>query len=159
MEKDIGMVMGSFSVYIISLAESERVGEIGEKLKLFENAVVNEVGDERARKIWSTDRDITARESLMRSIHCVSKVAWWLSDPSTLPLAEDALSKLQIRNQDCDPIWLYLKWRLQKTKGNSELADFYLKKLLDPNGKIGYTQFRYLRRHLGESAFQKHKMP
>ena len=137
----------TFQFYLFALLELERPERMGEILKAYEASIVKWFGEAAWTQAWTNEEDRGVAKQY-REIYRVAKAAWWLADPKTVPLAEEYVAETQSYRRQMDPVWLYICWKLAEKKhgvGSPEAVE--AKRVLsEESTRVGYAQFRYLRR-------------
>lgn len=146
LERNINYVMPCYNIYIIALAESGQADRILDRLRLFQKEVERQTGPERASAIWTSDAGLEKNEQFYRSMYYCCRLAWLLADDRPdVSAARGIVEQLNGPALEKDPVWIYLLMKYHRLCGNAGEADRLLRLLLEPKGKVGYIQFRYLR--------------
>ena len=143
---DFRYLLSLYDIYVIALCESGREGEVATKMRKFHGFLKAAYGMEAVQGMYAGDPGTPESLKELYAVEQAARLAWYLNDKRELDLAKDVLVRVYSPALDEKPIWLYLMMKYHRLAGEDAAADKCLAKLLDPRGKHGYTQFRYLRK-------------
>lgn len=143
---DVRYLLPLYDIYVMTLCESGREGEVAERLRHFQDLLVKSYGSEVIANMYAGDPGTPKELKELYVIDQAARLAWCLNDKDGCATAKDMLDRIYTPALDNKPIWLYLMMKYHRLAGEDEAADKCRARLLDPKGKHGYTQFRYLRK-------------
>lgn len=144
MEIDISYVINGFPIYMIALGELGRDDELSRRLDTFVEAFERRFGRDRAMQILSNATLTDREDRYFRFIYRASKFALWLTDRDSFGAIEEFLAEEKCDEFEEDPVWLYLRWKFYRLKGDRPEADRLFRKLTDPKSGREFMRFRFL---------------